>query len=101
MANKCSSLTLLTPNGKREKLKDTEEHHSSVWKAGVCFAGLTPERYSPEQRALIADLIAQEEWIEEEGNDLMGFSLLNPLIPYKVEIAESMLPKIKKGKLIS
>lgn len=72
VANKCSSLTLLTPNGKREKLKDTEEHHSSVWKAGVCFAGLTPERYSPQQRALIADLIAQEEWIEEEGNDLAG-----------------------------
>lgn len=70
VVNKCSSLTLLTPNGKREKLKDTEEHHSSAWKQDVCFAGLNPQRYSPEQQALISDLIAKEEWGEEEGNDL-------------------------------
>ncbi|RHV92972.1 hypothetical protein [Culturomica massiliensis] len=70
--HRCSSLTLLTPNGKREKLKDTEDHHSSVWKPGPCFSGLTPERYSPAQQVLLADLIAREEWIEEEGNDLVG-----------------------------
>jgi len=70
--NKCSSLTLLTPNGKREKLRDTEEHHSSVWKPEVYFSGLNPERYSAAQRALISELIAQSEWIEEEGNDLAG-----------------------------
>lgn len=66
------TLVLLTPNGKSEKLSETEENHSSLWQKKEEFlCGLTPNYYTVHQQKLIQRLILDEEWIEEEGNDIL------------------------------
>ena len=68
--DKASSLQLLTPNGKSERIKDTEDYHRSEWNKTVELSSLAANRYSPEQLVLIQSLIRTDEWIEEEGNDI-------------------------------
>jgi len=64
-------LQLLTPNGKSEKISETEGHHSSKWENKNKFiCGLTKQFYNEEQIDLIEILIQNDEWIEEEGNKL-------------------------------
>lgn len=68
--DKASSLRLLMPNGKPERIKDTEDYHRSEWNKTTELSSLTAEFYSSEQLALIQNLIKADEWIEEEGNDI-------------------------------
>lgn len=68
--DKASSLQLLTPNGKSEGIKDTEDFHRSKWDKDAALSSLTTERYSSEQLELIQKLIQKDEWIEEEGNNI-------------------------------
>ena len=79
LGNKEDELILLTPNGKAEKISETEEHHSSNWinkEKPIC--GLNKEYYSEEQQAKIHHLIINDEWIEEEGNELK--EIINPIL---------------------
>lgn len=68
--DKASSLRLLMPNGKPERIKDTEDYHRSEWDRATEFSFLTAKFYSSEQLVLIQNLIKADEWIEEEGNDI-------------------------------
>lgn len=68
--DKKSSLKLISPDGKRERIVDTSDFHSSQWQNGLNLSGLDPLKYSDEQKDLIMDLIVSNEWIEEESNDL-------------------------------
>lgn len=71
LKNNNFKLQLLTPNGKPEKISETEEHHSSLWENKDKFiCGLTAQYYNEEQIKLIEYLVKKEEWIEEEGNEL-------------------------------
>jgi hypothetical protein len=69
--NKICDLQLIYPNGKREKIADTEENHRSRWNFSKSLSGLSQVLYTAEQHILINDLIKKNEWIEEEeGNDI-------------------------------
>lgn len=68
--NKICDLQLIYPNGKREKIADTEENHRSRWNFSKSLSGLSEALYTAEQHILINDLIKKNEWIEEEGNDI-------------------------------
>ncbi|OAV74304.1 hypothetical protein Barb7_02208 [Bacteroidales bacterium Barb7] len=70
ITNKKSPLKLITPNGKRERIIDTSDYHSSQWQNNSPFSGLNPLRYSDEQKELIVRLMDSNEWIEEESNDI-------------------------------
>jgi hypothetical protein len=71
LRNNQFKLILLTPNGKPEKISDTDEYHSSKWtNLHEYICGLKKEFYSEEQLNLIQHLIKEDEWIEEEGNSL-------------------------------
>lgn len=68
--DKASSLQLLNPNGKPERIKDTEDYHRSEWDKTTELSSLTANLYSSEQLAILQNLIKTDEWIEEEGNDI-------------------------------
>ena len=68
--NKASSLQLLYPNGKPESIKETEAHHRSKWNRIMELSSLNMNLYSSEQLSLIKNLVQEDEWIEEEGNDI-------------------------------
>lgn len=65
--DKASSLQLLNPNGKPERIKDTEDYHRSEWDKTTELSSLTVNLYSSEQLAILQNLIKTDEWIEEEG----------------------------------
>lgn len=68
---KKSSIMLITPNGKREEIEQTKENHRSQWKYRKQLSGLNESLYTSEQVNLVQELIAKNEWIEEESNDLL------------------------------
>lgn len=68
---RASSLQLLSPNGKPERLKDTEEYHHSKWDKTTKFSSLATNLYSHKQLTIIECLINADEWIEEESNNLL------------------------------
>ena len=70
ISNKKSSLKLITPNGKRENIVATSDYHDSQWQCQLPFSGLNPDKYSGEQKELISNLMASNEWIEEESNNI-------------------------------
>lgn len=70
ISDKKSSLNLITPNGKRESIIITSEHHHSHWKTQFPLSGLIADKYSIEQKKLISHLISCNEWIEEESNNI-------------------------------
>lgn len=72
IGDKASSLQLLTPNGKPESIKDTEDFHRSKWNKNAALSSLTSELYSSAHLKLIQKLIRDDEWIEEEGNDIVA-----------------------------
>ena len=59
-----------TPNGKRENIVVTSGYHDSQWQHHLSFSGLSPDKYSEEQKELISNLIVSNEWIEEESNNI-------------------------------
>jgi hypothetical protein len=77
ISDKKSPLKLITPNGKSEKINATSDYHNSQWQMQFPLSGLNPDKYSTEQKKLIANLIASNEWIEEEGNDMQNIILQN------------------------
>jgi len=70
ISDKKSSLKLITPNGKKENIVGTSDYHDSQWQSHLPFSSLNPDRYSNEQKELISNLIASNEWIEEESNNI-------------------------------
>ena len=70
VTDKASSLQLLTPNSKPERIKDTVDYHRSEWRKTTELSSLVTNLYSTEQVELIQSLIKTDEWIEEEGNDI-------------------------------
>lgn len=68
--DKASSLQLINPNGKSERIKDTEDYHRSKWDKTTELSSLTANLYSSKQLTIIQNLIKSDEWIEEEGNDI-------------------------------
>lgn len=67
---KVTSLKLVSPNGKREKIVETEAQHRSQWKRELYFSDLESVLYTDVQKEVILELIQNNEWIEEEGNNL-------------------------------
>lgn len=64
-------LVLITPHGDAHGIEETIEFHSSQWRnSQKPFEGLTESFYTEEQKKIIRDLVQQNKWIEEEGNDL-------------------------------
>lgn len=64
-------ITLLTPDGPKKDIIQTE--HKSLWRSvdnPTLLSGLPLEIFNREQRILIEQLIANNEWIVEESNDL-------------------------------
>ncbi len=55
--DKASSLQLLNPNGKPERIKDTEDYHRSEWDKTTELSSLTANLYSSEQLAILQNLI--------------------------------------------
>lgn len=69
-ARKSKSITLLYPSPILRKSVDSPEHNSR-WKHDQPFSGLIRSAYSQEAISLIQDLIAQDEWVEEETCELI------------------------------
>lgn len=72
-SNSDFKLVLLTPDGNPERLSETEDNHSSQWEQKqkpIC--GLTLDYYSEHQQRLIEQLKIKDEWIEEEGCNLIN-----------------------------
>lgn len=66
-------IQLLTPNGDRADIVKTE--HKSLWRhreTPALLSGLSGELYSDAQKQLIRELIAENAWVVEESNDLLG-----------------------------
>lgn len=70
ISDKKSSLRLITPNGKKEYITATSDYHNSQWQYNQFFSGLNLDKYSFEQKQMILTLIASNEWIEEESNNI-------------------------------
>lgn len=75
LENNNYKLKLITPilkdNFYPVKLSGTNDYHKSNWKNREKFiCGLTKEFYNSEQQNLIQNVVAKDEWIEEEGNNL-------------------------------
>lgn len=70
---KIPNIRLLYPNGRRKSIVETE--HDSLWQFPdnpKLLSGLNPDLYSEREKLLIMELIAANEWIIEETNDLIG-----------------------------
>lgn len=60
-------LVLLIPDGHRKPV--TTGHHKSAWQLGKPWSGLNPACYSSVAFQIIDELMKQDQWIEQEGND--------------------------------
>lgn len=70
---KIPQIRLLFPNGPRKSIVTTE--HKSVWKFPDhpgSLSGLDTTCYNAQEQQLIRELIAEDQWIIEEKNDLIG-----------------------------
>ena len=70
MKDKDTVVKLLLPYDLNKKLPVNSPYHYSEWKMHLEFSGLAKEKYSDNARKLITQLIAKNEWIEEESQDL-------------------------------
>lgn len=69
--NRKTSIKLITPNGKKESVLKTEDHHRSNWRGNYILTENNALLYTFEQINLINNLVAKNEWIEEESNNLL------------------------------
>ena len=68
--NASEQYRVLYPSPILRKSVDSPEHNSR-WKHDQPFSGLIRSAYSQEAISLIQDLIAQDEWVEEETCELI------------------------------
>jgi hypothetical protein len=71
IADRDSSIHLITPNGKKEGVKQTSDNHRSQWDNKLQLSGLNRFLYKDDQIELIQQLVKNNEWIEEESNNLI------------------------------
>lgn len=78
-ADKSKPLSLLYPSPIQRKPVNSPDHNSQ-WNHNLPFSGLSTSLFQPVAVALIQDLIAHNEWIEEETTELvmMVKSIKNP-----------------------
>lgn len=72
-------INLLFPNDPDRRLATNVDHHNSKWDFNKELSGLNKEDFNPKEIALVADLIKNDQWIEEESNDLLRM-LQNALV---------------------
>lgn len=75
-----TNVGLLFPHNLVDKLPVNSPYHFSEWKKNLLFSGLNPNKYSAEARKLINQLIAGNEWVEEESQDLESLLRYNSVI---------------------
>lgn len=75
--NKNKTIEIIQPFLDAKRLPVDVEHHRSKWRLKE-FSGLVKDDFTKKQRQLIQELIAKDEWIEEESMDLL--ITLPPLI---------------------
>ncbi len=69
---KIPAIQLLYPNGKKKSIVQTE--HDSIWRFAYephLLSGLDSSLYTDKEKTLITELIANNEWVMEETNDLI------------------------------
>jgi len=64
------SLLLLFPPPPQTRLPVDSFEHYSHWSFDKPFSGLLPEEFKPHERELILELIAANQWVEEESSQL-------------------------------
>lgn len=70
LKEKGKDISILDPLDTSHRLPVDSPYHNSEWKIDVAFSGLNQYLYNKKQKALIEELIANEQWIEEESQDL-------------------------------
>jgi hypothetical protein len=75
-----ANVGLLFPHKLADRLPVNSPYHFSEWKRYMVFSNLNPNKYSTEARELINQLIAKNEWVEEESQDLESLLRYNGVI---------------------
>ncbi len=74
--DKGKQIEIVQPLKNSKRLHVSVKHHKSFWKK-TDFSGLTKTDFSETQISFIEDLIAKDEWIEEESMDFISLLNLN------------------------
>jgi hypothetical protein len=69
MEEKGKTIKILEPVDPSRRLPVNSPYHHSQWKTDKFFSGLFQSIYSARQLSLINELIAENQWIEEESQD--------------------------------
>jgi len=77
MEEKNTSIKLLEPSEPIKRLPVNSPYHHSEWKPDKPFSGLQKESFTQSQIQLIASLIQNNQWIEEESQDLAAILTSN------------------------
>jgi len=75
--DKGSKVTLLMPHDTSKSLPVDSPYHNSYWKHDHVFTGLNKENFTEIQQQLIMQLVAGNNWIEEESQNLRTLLLYN------------------------
>jgi len=70
LKNKGAEIQILTPSPPHQYLPTDSFMHKSRWDYKIDFSGLDKKVFSTDEQQLIAKLIKQDLWIEEESNIL-------------------------------
>jgi len=73
LQSKGVSVVLLQPYRRDVALPVDSPHHNSKWNFDQKLSGLDPSDFTEEEQELILWLIKNNEWIEEESLELIGF----------------------------
>jgi hypothetical protein len=71
LAIRDKEIKLLFPNDPNNRLTVNSPKHKSKWDFVKDLSGLDPTNFNAKETSLIHDLIANNQWIEEESNDLI------------------------------
>lgn len=71
MKTKDKKITLLTPKEGSVRLNVNSKHHKSKWKQEKPFSSLERSLFAIKQQLLIQELIRSDQYIQEEGQDLL------------------------------
>lgn len=81
MKTKGKTIRLLEPADPTKRLPVNSPYHYSQWKKDNIFSGLDQQLYTMSQQELIIELINENQWIEEEGQDFEQLLRFNRCLP--------------------
>jgi hypothetical protein len=78
LKSKSKNIALLYPSNLQNKLPVDSPHHNSQWNRAFDLSGLDRSYFTAKEIELIQQLIAKNQWIEEESNDLLEMLKIKP-----------------------